>query len=152
MFKPLNIKEQKLQDTPLFELNNFETKELNEKGLSAITKGSRGIRYNDRYKVIDLDYIDNTGQYLAEIKSNTAVYKDDLINLNGDVVYTRENGFVFKTQKASYNTKTKIAISKTRYTSQMGQDRATGSYLEYNNDTGTIKSKNIVANYKLKER
>ena len=152
LFKPLNIKEQKVQEVPLLELEKFKLTELDNKGLLSITEGSKGARYTDKYTIVDLDYTDNTDEFLANIKSNDALYKGDLIKLNGDVLYTREDGFSFQTQKANYNKKTKIAKSETRYVSYMGEHRATGSSIEYDNIRGIIKSKNIVANYKLKER
>ena len=58
----------------------------------------------------------------------------------------------FNTQKAKYNEKTKVMESLTKYISYMGENRATGSYLKYNNETGISMSKNVTVNYKLKER
>jgi LPS export ABC transporter protein LptC len=152
LFKPLDIKEQKVKDVPMLELENFESMELNEKGLSALTKGTKGIRYSNRYYVTDLDYTDNADEYMANIKSDSGIYKDDIINLSGNIVYKREDGFIFKTQKASYNTKTKIAESKTSYVSQMDGHIVNGSSIKYNNALGILDSKNVIANYKLKER
>ena len=137
---------------PLLELAKFKLIELDNKGLLTITEGSKGARYSDKYTVTDLDYTDNTNEYLANITSKNALYKGDLIKLDGDVIYSREDGFAFQTQKANYNTKTKIAESKTRYVSHMGEHRATGSSIKYDNVRGIVKSKNIVAKYKLKER
>ena len=152
MFKPLDFKKQKTHDTPLLEMEEFKIMELDNKGLLSTTEGSKGIRYINRYTIDDLDYTDNTDVYLANIKSNTSLYKGDIIKLNGDVVYTRADGFSFQTQKANYNKKTKIAESKTNYVSQMGENRAVGSSIQYDNIRGIIKSKNVVAKYKLKER
>ncbi|MCD6173978.1 MAG: LPS export ABC transporter periplasmic protein LptC, partial [Sulfurimonas sp.] len=66
--------------------------------------------------------------------------------------YHREDGLTFKTQKARYNKKTDVIQALTKYVSYMNGNRATGSSIEYNNALGLTKSKNIIANYKLKER
>lgn len=152
MFKPLGIKEQIIAKTPVLELENFETKELNQNGLLSITKGLKGLKYNNRYEIVDFDYTDNTNEHIANVVSNFASYKGETANLSGDIVYTRADGLVFETQEGSYNTKTKIAKSKTNYISYMGEHRVTGSSVQYNNALGIVDSKNVVVNYKLKER
>jgi len=152
VFKPINIKEQESKEIPLLELEKFKLTELDTTGLSSIMEGSSGLRYKDRYNIEDLNYTDNSNKLLANIKSNKGVYKGDIINLDGDVVYSREDGLEFKTQKARYNQKTDIVKSLTKYVSHMNGNRATGSFLEYNNALGITKSKNIVTKYKLKER
>ncbi|WP_455756046.1 LPS export ABC transporter periplasmic protein LptC [Sulfurimonas sp.] len=149
LFKPLNIKEQKFDDIPLFELEKFKLIELSNSGLTTILDGAKGIKYSDRYEILHVDYTDNSKKYLANMKANNGLYKGDTINLNGDVVYSREDGLSFKTQKATYSKKTNIAKSTTNYVSYLGNNKIEGSYIEYNNLTKVIKSKNIKANYQL---
>lgn len=152
LFKPLDHIEQKTDEIPMLELKDFKLSELSTKGLMSVTEGSEGIRYKNRYTVSNLDYIDNSREFISHIKSNDGLYKGADLFLNGDVEYEREDGISFKTQKAKYNEKTKIMKSLTKYVSYVGENRATGSYLEYNNETGISKSKNVTINYKLKER
>jgi len=151
LFKPLEQTKQKFDEIPMLELKDFKLSELNTKGLTSVTNGIIGIRYSDRYTVTDLDYIDNSRKFISHIQSNDGLYKGNDLFLNGDVEYEREDGISFKTQKAKYNEKTKIMQSLTKYVSYVGENRATGSYLEYNNETGISKSKNVTINYKLKE-
>ena len=146
------MKEQKADEIPLLELEEFKLTELNTKGLSSIMEGSRGFRYSDRYTIVNLDYTDNTNKLLDNIKAKNGLYKGDVIDLNGDVVYFREDGLTFKTQNARYNQKTDVVQALTKYVSHMNGNRAIGSSIVYNNALGITKSKNIVANYKLKER
>ena len=152
LFEPIDIKKQKASEIPILELEKFKLTELSVKGLSSIMEGSHGFRYSDRYSVLDLDYTDNTNELLDNIKAKNGLYKGNVIDLNGDVVYFREDGLTFKTQNGRYNQKTDVVQALTKYVSHMKGNRATGSSIEYNNALGTIKSKNIVANYKLKER
>ena len=148
-FKPLNIKQQKFEDIPLFELEKFKLIELNNAGLTTILDGTKGIKYSDRYEIFNVDYTDNTKSYLANMKANSGLYKGNTIDLNGNVVYSREDGLTFKTQKATYNKKTSIAKSNTSYVSYLGENKIEGSYIKYNSLTKVLGSKNIKASYKL---
>ena len=152
LFEPLNREQKEFDEIPMIELENFTLSQLNKTGLTSITKGSKGIRYEDRYTVEDINHTDNSKKYLANIKAKDGLYKGEVLDLVGDVIYVREDGLLFETQKANYNTQTKIMIASTDYVSYMGKNRATGSYLKYNNILERTYSKNVTINYKLKER
>jgi len=148
-FKPLDIKEQKFGDIPIFELESFKLIELSNAGLITVLNGDKGLKYKDRYVIYNVDYTDNSEKYLASMQAKDGLYKDDIVDLNGDVVYSREDGLSFKTQKATYNKNTNIVKSLTDYEAYMNKNKVTGSYIEYNNVSKVIKSKNIKVNYKL---
>ena len=151
-FKPLDIKEQEFSDIPLFELEKFKLIELNNDGLTTILTGNRGIKYNNRYTIFDINYTDNSKEYLANMKAKNGVYKGDIVDLKGNVTYSREDGLSFKTQEATYSKKTNIAKSLTNYISYMGENEVIGSSIEYNNILKTVRSKNVKATYQFKER
>jgi LPS export ABC transporter protein LptC len=151
IFKPLEIKQQKFNDVPLLSLKNFVMYELNTQGLETYMLGSEGIRFRDRYEVTDIDYTDNAKEYIANIKANFGLYKGSTLDLDGDVVYTREDGLVFESQHIIYNKITTIAISDNEYVSHKGDNRVKGSYLKQNNLKNTIYSKDVRAIYQLTE-
>jgi len=151
MFKPLDIKTHHFKDVPLFELSDFTMYELNPKGLTTILLGSAGTRYADRYTIKNMDYTDNSKKYIANMISDFGVYKNEIVKLSGHVVYVREDGLIFKTEKATYNKKTANVISNTKYIAYLNDNIITGSYIKYNNLSKKIYSKNVVAIYKLKE-
>ena len=151
LFKPMNIKEQKFTDVPLFELGAFTMYELNTHGLETLMIGTNGTRYSNRYTVDDIDYTDNSKEYVANMKADFGVYKDDIINLDGNVLYSREDGLVFETQKVIYNKKTSIAYVNQDYVSYKDTNRVVGTSLEYNNLLNQSKSTDVVANYTMQE-
>lgn len=151
-FKPLNIKEQNFNDVPLFDMVRFKLFEFSPKGLSTLMNGDYAVRYSNRYKVEDIDYTDNSQEYIANIKADHGMYKDKKINLNGNVLYTREDGLVFKSQEAFYDKVSTIVSTNSDYVAYLGKNRVVGTSLKYNNSTKQIESKNIVAKYQLKER
>ncbi len=151
LFKPLNIKEQKFTDVPLFELSIFTMYELNNHGLETLMIGTKGIRYSDRYTVKDIDYTDNSKNYIANMRADFGIFKNDIVNLDGNVFYSREDGLVFQTQKVLYNKKTAIAYVDQDYVSFRDKNRVTGTSLEYNNLLNQSKSTDVVANYQIEE-
>lgn len=151
-FKPLNIKQQKFVDVPLFKLNDFTLYELSTTGLNTVMFGSVGIRYSDRYKVENIDYTDNSKQYIVNMKANYGQYKNNIIDLTGDVVYYREDGLTFDTQKVVYDKTTHIVIADSNYTIHRNNDNVVGTYLKYDNLLDKIESKNVTALYNLQER
>ena len=152
IFKPLDIKEQKFVDVPLFELSSFTLFELDRAGLTTVMKGNQAIRYSNRYEVKGIDYTDNSKKYLANMKATNGIYKNNIVDLYGDVNYAREDGLAFETQKATYNKKTKIAKVTTKYLSYKGKNRITGEHLIYNNLSNRAESTNVVAKYQIQER
>ncbi|MCX6076695.1 MAG: LPS export ABC transporter periplasmic protein LptC [Campylobacterales bacterium] len=152
LFEPLNIREQNFIDVPLFEMSSFTLLEFDDKNLITLMTGNNAVRYSDRYKVANIDYTDNSKGYRANMKASDGLYQNEIIDLKGDVVYTREDGLIFKSQTADYNNITKIAHTNSDYVSYQGKNRVVGSSLTYNNVLKKIESKNIVANYQLEER
>ncbi len=151
LFKPLDFKEQKFTDVPLFELNIFTMYELNNHGLETLMIGTKGVRYSNRYTVKNIDYTDNSKNYIANMRADLGIYKNDIINLEGNVFYSREDGLVFETQKVIYNKKTAIAYVNQDYVSYRDKNRVKGTSLEYNNLLNQSKSTDVVANYKIEE-
>lgn len=151
-FKPLHIKKQKFVDVPQFELTSFTMYELDKEGLKTLMNGTKAIKYSNRYTINDINYTDNAKSYRANMIAKYGIYKNNVVKLNGNVIYKREDGLTFKTQKARYNRVSKVAITNTKYIMFMGKDKVTGTYLRYNTLTKNMKSKNIIVNYEIKER
>jgi LPS export ABC transporter protein LptC len=151
LFKPLNIKTQSFTETPLLEVTSFTLHELNTFGITTIMKGNSALRYEDRYLVHNIDYTDNSKKDKANMLADNGIYKANVVHLSGNIIYSREDGLVFKTQEAEYNKVTKIATSPTDYIAFMGKNRMTGSSLKYDSQNKKIESKNINITYQLKE-
>lgn len=151
-FQPMVIKEENYGEIPLFKVEDFTLYELNLFGLSTFMRGENGTRFSNRYEVQKINYTDNSQKYLANMVANKGIYKNKQVDLYGDVVYTREDGFRFLTQTASYNKLTAIVSTNTNYEAFMGDEhRLKGSSLQYNNKNKTAYSQNVDAVYKMVE-
>ena len=152
LFEPMHIKKQKFVDVPLFELTSFTLHELNRVGLQTIMSGKSAIRYSDRYSVVNIDYTDNSKEYIANMKARSGLYKDEIVELEDDVIYSREDGFTFETSRVVYDKKSTIAVADADYVSYRDKNIVNGSFVKYNNSLNTIESKNVTATYQLKAR
>jgi LPS export ABC transporter protein LptC len=150
-FKPLGIKQQKFVDVPQFTLHDFTMYELDNFGLTTLMSGKNGIKYSNRYVVKNVDYTDNSQEYIANMKAKKGVYKNQIITLTGDVKYVREDGLTFETQKVVHNRKTGIANANGPYVMYQNKNKAVGIRLVYDNIKDRIKSKNVTINYQLDE-
>lgn len=140
-------------DVPLFELKDFTMYELDTSGLHTIMLGSSATRYSNRYTVKDIDYTDNEKEeYIANMKSDKGIYKNDIVTLTGNVTYVRDDGLTFKTQKAVYNKKSSDVVSDVGYVAYLNDSVIRGSYIKYNNEKNRIFSKDVRAKIQLQER
>jgi len=133
------------------ELEQFTMYEFTPYGLKTLMFGQSGTKYNERFVVKKMDYTDKSQDYIANMKADNGLYQNELVTLLGHVVYSRSNGFVFTTEKLTYNKKSSVAISNVGYTAYIGDNIVEGSYIKYNNILNKIYSKNIDATYQLQE-
>ena len=149
----MHIKQQAFVDVPLFELKDFTMYELDQKGLRTIMLGRTATRYSNRYRVENIDYTDNEKkEYIANMKAKQGIYKNNIVTLDGNVTYVRDDGLTFKTQKAIYNKRTSNVVSDVGYVAYLNDSIVRGSYIRYNNKKNRIFSKNIRAKIELQER
>jgi len=151
IFKPLDIKQQKFVDVPQFKLVTFTMHELDTNGLLTLINGTQGTKYSNRYVVKNIDYTDNSKEYIANIKANNGVYKNDIVNLTGDVRYVREDGLIFESQEATHNKKTGISHTNGDFTIYQNDNIVHGTKLVYDNIKDKIKAKIVDGLYLLNE-
>ena len=150
-FQPTEYKEEYYKEIPLFKINDFTLYELNTKELFTLMKGSEAVRYKERYEVSAINYTDSSKNYIANMIANEGVYKDSIVTLNGDVVYSREDGLIFETQSLLYDKVKTTAYVEGDFVAHQAQNRVTGRMLHYNNTRNFASAKKITALYNLEE-
>ena len=151
LFKPVELQQKNHNGIALFNLSVFTIYEFDENGLLSVLNGEDGVRYKDRYEIQDVDYTDNSQKFVANMQSNYGVYKNEVINLNGDVVYIREDGVTFKSKEAVYNTKTSIVRVDKDFIIYKNKNIIRGILLVYNNKLDIMKFNNVRAIYQIDE-
>lgn len=151
LFEPLKIKQQEFIDVPLLNIGKFSMYELENDGLKTLMAGTKALRYTNRYIVDNVDFTDNAKTFISNMQADNAVYKNNIVNLKGNVVYTREDGLTFESDTLKYDTQSTIAQTKDRYIAHRDKDNMTGTSFVYNSAKNTMKSKNVTVKYQLKE-
>jgi hypothetical protein len=147
----MEIKQSVAKEVPVFEFKDFTMYELNTESLTMIMKGFQASKYQDRYDVQDINYTDNTQQNRANMLASHGVYKDDIIYLDGDVLYKslNKNRFTFHTTTAKFEKKKSLITCENNFTITFENGMMRGTYLQYNNAQQKVYSKNVTANYNL---
>ena len=152
LFKPLELAQSKSGEIASLNIFDFTMYEFSAIGLSSILKGVEANRFSDRYTIKSPIYTDNTGEFLSHLSSIDGLYKNDILYLNKDVKYTRDDGLKYFSQEATYDTKSKIATTKKDFEAFMGKNRAIGDDLKYNNEKNTLKAKNVFITYNIERK
>ncbi len=151
LFEPFHVTEQDFIDVPQFDLNNFTLYELDTQGLTTLMTGKESVKYSNRYEVKKIDYTDNSKEFIANMKADNGLYKNDIVDLVGNVLYTREDGLVFESDKITYNKKTTVASSNGNFVMYRGSDIIHGTSLKFNNLKRKAKITDVIAIYQLEE-
>ncbi|WP_428737916.1 LPS export ABC transporter periplasmic protein LptC [Sulfurimonas sp.] len=151
LFQPHKVDQKILQDMPLLHIENFIMYELDPFGLKTLMLGSEAFRYKDRYTVDNINHTDHSQVHISNLRADYGIYKDNTLDLTGDVTLVRDDGLSYKTQKASFYKDKGVFVTDTNYTLSQGNNVIHGTYLDHNNFTGKIHSKNINAKYYINE-
>jgi lipopolysaccharide export system protein LptC len=147
----MKLQEFDTKEIAQLELSNFSVYDLDTNGLKSVFHGVKGYKYKDRYEVSDINYTDNTREYIAHLQSDFGRYKDKIVDLNGSVVYKRADGLTFLTEIASYNQETGVFQAPNAYTFYRNDDKITGTKLVFNSKENHMLSKQISATYQIQD-
>jgi len=151
-FEPMNLKESNDKEIAQFSLGEFVLHELDTNGLATRMNGDKAVRYTNRYEVYNIDFTDNSKEFLTNMKAKKGLYKTDVVYLNGDVKLVRDDGLRFFSQKAKYDKNKDIASTDTKFIAYMNENYISGSSAIFDNKNKTIKSKNIYTTYNIEEK
>jgi len=150
-FKPLDIKKQEFIDVPLLNIDQFTMYEFDLEGLQTVMTGKHTLRYSNRYIVDEIYFKDYSKDFISSMKADKALYKGDIIDLEGNVSYSREDGLAFVSPTLHYDTQTSIATTSDKFIAYKGKSIMEGKTLKYNSKRNMLHSKNIVIKYQLNE-
>ncbi|MBA1437436.1 MAG: LPS export ABC transporter periplasmic protein LptC [Epsilonproteobacteria bacterium] len=147
--RPQNYTSKKMGDIPLLHVTDFTMYELDTQGLKTLMLGGQVYRYADRYTIDKIDHTDNSKTHITNLRADFGIYKNDILTLDGNVTLVRDDGVSYVTQHAKYYKKKGLFVGNTDYILTQGKNRLTGTYVDHNNISGKIHSKNIFATYFL---
>lgn len=151
-FRPMQIQTEITEEVAQLELFDFTLHELDPQGLRNVLGGSKGNRFSDRYVIEDVNYTDNTKKYVENMRSDIGVYKGNVVTLEGNVRYHRQDGIYFRSNRATFDQNHSVARTQGAFVLTKGDDSVRGENLFYNSDSGTIKAQNVTGVYMINEK
>lgn len=151
-FKPLSIAQPPKKEIAQLELHDFTMYEFDTNKLVDIATGKKALRYKNRDLLFDFVFNDNSNADLVSLSANRGKYKNDTIDLKGQVLYTKSDGIEFRSEHVFYNRKKGYARSDVPYIGTMGKSRVHGRTLFYDLKKDLIESKDIYAIYNIPDR
>lgn len=154
IFEPTELKESALnsEEVAELEMSNFTLYELDESGLKNIMIGRKGFRYSDRIEVIDIDYTDSTQALQNNLQADTGIYdNENLITLEGNVRYYRDDGMKFVTNRAMINQSEETIETDGRFKMNKHTNNVVGSNLFYDTKNGLTRAEMVTGFYTLEQ-
>ena len=116
------------KDNKELEFNNAIFTEVNTTGPVSQAYAKTGMQ---KAGVLTLEQVSYKKGGKNEIIANKAIYNKDEVILQGDVKVIQNGGFVYSTQEAVYNPKSKTFTSPTPFVATMGKNTLSGKKLDY---------------------
>ncbi|WP_200763900.1 LPS export ABC transporter periplasmic protein LptC [Nitrosophilus alvini] len=142
--KPRVLEKKEAKSTAELVFKNFLILEIEQEGIKKNIIGQEGRKFADRYEIDKIKYFKKNGDF-EELTAKRGVYKNDIVRVFGDVVYKKGKDFIFKSQRAKYDTKKEIVSTDTKFTLITKSAVVNGRDLIYYRKRGKILAKKIDA-------
>ncbi len=150
-FKPFYIQQNDAQTIPQIELQNYLLFEFDTQKLVTITYGKKAQLFADKNVLYDFVFNNNLHGKISTLTADRGVQKEEIIDLDGKVLYADSDTVEFESEHVVYNRNKKYALSDVPYRGYMGKSYIQGKWLSYDIQKKLIKSKNIYAVYDITE-
>lgn len=148
-FKPLECDQLAAKEVPLFELDKFVIYEISPTKVDRFFEGEHGKRFSDRYEVSVAKFTNNEKSLLESIRADKALYKENIIALDGKVHYARADGLQFHSNEGLYDEKRSLITTDGAFTITKNENSIQGTHLYYNLNLDTVSADQIQASYQL---
>jgi LPS export ABC transporter protein LptC len=149
-FAPNQTIQQEKREIPKIELIAFTLYEISYNGIDHILEGKKGKKFDDRYTITSGKFSDNTKPLFQSIRSDNIKYKNDILELTGNVHYIRADGLEFRSDEGKYNSKSSIAQTEGPFIITQNGNRIDGNTLNYNTEQKTVSANQVRGSYQLK--
>jgi hypothetical protein len=149
-FKPDYSTLDKTKEIPQIELSYFTLYEISQKGIDHILEGNEGKKFETRYVITSAKFSDNTKTLFHSIRSDHADYQNDMLTLNGNVHYARQDGLEFRSKEGTYSTKDSLIQTKGSFVITQNANRIDGTTLNYDTKKDTVSADRVCGVYQLK--
>lgn len=149
-FTPNYTLSQESGEIPKIELFSFTLYEISHKGIDHVLEGKEGKKFDESYTVTSAKFSDNTKNLFQTLKADTMDYRSNVIKLNGNVHYAREDGLEFRSNEGNYNTDSSVIRTQGLFAITQNANRIDGNQLHYNSKNDTVSAEHVRVSYQLK--
>lgn len=148
-FKPAEHDQLEANEIPIFELDHFNIYEISPAGINHFFEGDHGKRFSDRYEVTQAKFSNNKKALFESIRADNASYKDEIVSLNGNVHYVRDDGLQFNSDEGVYDQNRSIITTDGVFTITKNANSVHGTHLYYDLNLDTVSADHIRGSYQL---
>ena len=149
-FKPAYTSYGTGEEIPAIELQTFTLYEISRQGIDHVLTGEDGKMFDDRYEISSAIFSDNTKKLAQTVKAQKAVYRNDVVDLSGNVRYERADGLRFFSKEGKYDTNLSVVSTKGAFEIIQNRHRVEGTKLYYNTARDTVSADSVSGVYQLK--
>ncbi len=149
VFKPTYSTDQQTHEIPKIELQAFTLYEISRNGIDHVLEGEKGKMFDDRYEVTSAKFSDNTKSLSQSIRADNAQYQNDVLRLNANVFYEREDGLQFRSEEGQYDSNASIITTEGPFVITQNANRVDGRRLNYNTEHDTVSADAVRGSYQL---
>lgn len=148
-FKPTVLADGSKEEVPKFELESFVIYEISTLGIDRFFEGEHGKRFEDRYEVSSAKFSNNSKKLFESIRANEALYKEEVITLNGNVHYLREDGLAFRSDEGKYDVPHSLVSTRGSFVITQKNNKVNGTQLLLNTQYHTVSANRVSGSYQL---
>lgn len=146
-FKPIKTAPTPTKEVAQLELINFTLYSMKPEGVENVLAGSLGQRFEDRYEVTNVTFSDATKSQMEVMHADRGLYREDRIDLSGNVTYRQEGGIEFQSEQAHYDLNDSVVTTPGAFVVTMNESRVDGERLYFQTKERHMKAENINATY-----
>jgi len=140
------------EDVAQMEIEDFTLYEIDKTGVQSVVSGTLGRQYTEHYDVENAHYVENKNKRGEHLYADKGRFEKDIVYLDDNVRYFREDGLSFESDHAVYDTKKDLLNVPEAFILTQNENIIYGRSLHYNSQTGQMRAKNIDANYYIQEK
>ncbi len=125
---------------------------LDAQGISQQITASKALKFKTHDELYDLNSTFHQNGIVHTLVAARANYKNDLLHLQGDVLYENNQTLRIKSEELEYNTKTKIAQSSSPFKLSSDKGDMQGDSFVYDMKNQAIKGEKIHYNFEVDEK